>query len=112
MEETIKQMNSEKEFYGEETKKRTLVHYIVLLILLLLLVYAVVMWISQRAKVDELTKQNEEIEAQIVLTQQQCDEYNRILSTDDQNAYMERIAIEKYGYGYPGEKRYYFTSKE
>lgn len=105
-------MNSEKEFYGEGTRKRTLVHYIVLVILLLLLVYAVVMWISQRAKVDELAKKNEEIQEQIMLTQQQCDEYNRILNSDDQDAYMERIAIEKYGYGYPGEKRYYFTSKE
>lgn len=105
-------MNSEKEFYSENTKKRTLVHYIILVILMLLVVYAVVVWISQRAKVDELAKANEEISEQIMLTQQQCDEYNRILNSDDQDAYMERIAIEKYGYGYPGERRYYFTSKE
>ncbi len=105
-------MNNEMEYYGENTKKRTLSHYIILLAILLLIVYAIIMWISQRARVDELEAQNKEIKEQITLSQQQCDEYNRILSSDDQDAYMERIAIEKYGYGYPGEHRYYFTSKE
>ncbi len=105
-------MSNEMEHYSESNKKRTLSHYIILLAVLLLIVYAVIMWISQRARVDELEAQNNEIREQITLSQQQCDEYNRILSSDDQNAYMERIAIEKYGYGYPGEYRYYFTSKE
>lgn len=105
-------MNNEMNYIDEGKNRRPLAHYVILLILVLIIVYAVYLWISQSAKVEELEKGNEELQAQITLTQQQCDEYSRILSSDDQNEYMERIAIEKYGYGYPGEKRYYFTSQE
>ncbi len=105
-------MNNEMNYVDEGKRKKTLSHYVILLILALVMVYAVYLWVSQSAKAEELQKSNEELKAQITLTQQQCDEYSRILSSDDQSEYMERIAIEKYGYGYPGEKRYYFTSKE
>lgn len=100
------------ESQNEKTGRRTLVHYLVLVAIGLLILYAVFVWIAQKAEIEELAKQNQELSEQIVQTQQQCDEYNRILSSDDQSEYMERIAIEKYGYGYPGERRYYFTSKE
>ncbi len=97
---------------NQSGNKRTIVHYLVILAIVLLIVYAVFVWVSQRADIEELKKANDELSQQIVQTQQQCDEYNRILSSDDRDEYMERIAIEKYGYGYPGEHRYYFTNVE
>lgn len=104
--------NTEKSYSGSGRSKRTIVHYLVMIAIVLLIVYAVFVWVSQKAEIEELTQTNDAIAQQIMQTQQQCDEYNRILSSDDQAEYMERIAIEKYGYGYPGEHRYYFTNKE
>lgn len=37
--------------------------------------------------------------------------YASILSEDDERAYMERIAIELYGYAYPSERRFYDTTR-
>lgn len=105
-------MNTELGNTDRRSSKRTLVHYLVIVAIVLLIVYAVFVWVAQKAQIEQLAKANDELAQQIVQTQQQCDEYNRILSSDDQAEYMERIAIEKYGYGYPGERRYYFTSSE
>ncbi len=105
-------MDAEFENDGQGKYKRTLVHYLVVIAIVLFVVYTVSVWLSQKANIEELSKTNEMLSQQIVQTQQQCDEYNRILSSDDQAEYMEHIAIEKYGYGYPGERRYYFTNKE
>lgn len=48
-------------------------------------------------KADELEAQNEE--------------YQRILSSDDVNAYMEMQAIDNMNYAYPNERRFYDTSR-
>ena len=37
--------------------------------------------------------------------------YASILGEDDERAYMERIAIELYGYAYPSERRFYDTTR-
>ncbi|MGN1415946.1 MAG: septum formation initiator family protein [Oscillospiraceae bacterium] len=37
--------------------------------------------------------------------------YASILGEDDERAYMERIAIEMYGYAYPSERRFYDTTR-
>lgn len=37
--------------------------------------------------------------------------YASILNEDDERAYMERIAIELYGYAYPSERRFYDTTR-
>lgn len=105
-------MNTELGNTEKRSHKRTIVHYLVMVAIVLLIVYAVFVWVAQKAQIEQLAKANNELSQQIMQTQQQCDEYNRILSSDNQDEYMERIAIEKYGYGYPGERRYYFTSKE
>ena len=42
----------------------------------------------------------------ITEAKQQNDEYIRLLSADDEAAYMERIAIERLGYAYPNERRF------
>ena len=105
-------MNDEVQNIGEKGQKRTIIHFLLLFAVVLFIVYAVYTWVAQRAEVEEIDRANQELTQQIVAAQQQCDEYTRILNSEDESAYMERIAIEKYGYGYPGEHRYYFTNKE
>lgn len=51
-----------------------------------------------------LQKQQEEYEHQNA-------EYERILSAEDEKKYMEQLAIEKLGYAYPNEVRYYDVSR-
>ena len=38
------------------------------------------------------------------------DEYQSILSEDDERAFMERYAIDVLGYAYPNERRFYDTN--
>ena len=38
-------------------------------------------------------------------------EYESILNEEDERTYMERIAIEKLGYAYPEERRFYDTTR-
>ncbi len=37
--------------------------------------------------------------------------YESIINEDDERSYMERIAIELYGYAYPSERRFYDTTR-
>ena len=37
--------------------------------------------------------------------------YESILNEDDERTYMERIAMEKLGYAYPDERRFYDTTR-
>lgn len=68
--------------------------------------------ISQQVKISQLQKQSEEISAKITAEKQQNDEYVRLLSEGDEAAYMERIAIERLGYAYPNERRFYIVDAD
>lgn len=72
-------------------------------------VYAIISIVSQQVQISQLEKQTEEISAKITAEKQQNDEYVRLLSEDDEAAYMERIAIERLGYAYPNERRFYIV---
>ncbi len=37
--------------------------------------------------------------------------FEGILNEEDERAYMERIAVEMYGYAYPSERRFYDTTR-
>ena len=65
---------------------------------------------SQQAQVAQLRKESAEISKKITAAKQQNDEYVRLLKSDDEDEYMKRIAIEKLGYAYPNEKRYYIVT--
>lgn len=71
------------------------------------LIYAAVLIISTEAELNEQEAVLSELKDQITAAEQENDEYKRILGGEDENAYMEKIAIEKMGYAYPNEKRYY-----
>ena len=75
-------------------------------------VYSIYSVISQQVKISQLQKQTEEISAKITAEKQQNDEYVRLLSEGDEKAYMERIAIERLGYAYPNERRFYIVDAD
>ena len=73
-----------------------------------LVVYSGVIIISQQAQIAQLRKESDAINKKITAAKQLNDEYTRLLSSDDE--YMEKIAIEKLGYAYPNERRFYIVN--
>lgn len=60
-----------------------------------------------------------EKEEQITLLQSKLDvfeaenaELQRVLDSDDKDAYMEKVALEERGYAYPDERRFYDTTRD
>ncbi len=88
-------------------KKATIASRIGVIAVIAFIIYAVIVIISTEAEMNEQEAVLENIKQQITLARQENDEYERILGSPDKNAYMEMIAIEKLGYAYPNEKRFY-----
>lgn len=96
-----------REAADEGGKRAGLVKIITTIAVFCLIIYSVFNIISQQAQIAQLKKQSEELSAKITEAEQQNDEYIRLLSADDESEYMERIAIERLGYAYPNERRFY-----
>ncbi|MBR1561665.1 MAG: septum formation initiator family protein [Ruminococcus sp.] len=94
----------------EKPKKSRLVRLLLVLAVLLLLGYSVFTIVSQQAQVAQLRKESADIQKKITAAKQQNDEYVRLLKAENEEEYMERLAIENLGYAYPNEKRYYIVT--
>ena len=60
-----------------------------------------------------------EKEEQITVIQNKIDAYKtenaelqRVLDSEDKEAYMEKVALEERGYAYPDERRFYDTTRD
>ena len=84
--------------------------FVKLLTIAALVVYSGVIIISQQAQIAQLRKESDAINKKITAAKQLNDEYTRLLSSDDEAEYMEKIAIEKLGYAYPNERRFYIVN--
>ncbi len=93
--------------YKKIKERKSLISYIFAAIVIFLVIYAVIAIIAQQAQIVREEENLNKLREEITEAQQINDEYTRILSAEDEKAYMERIAIERMGYGYPGEKRFY-----
>ncbi len=78
---------------------------------ILVLVFSVGQIIQTQAEIAEQRSQVEKLKEQISETLQENDEYRRILNTDDESEYMFIVAVEKLGYAYPRERRFYVKPK-
>lgn len=61
-----------------------------------------------RAKEKEMVR----IQAKIDSYEEENAELQIVLDSDDMSEYMERVALEERGYAYPGERRFYDTSRD
>ena len=82
-----------------------------LALFILVLVYSVGVIIQTQADIAEQKSQIEKLKAEINETREENDEYQRILNTDDEEEYMFTVAVEKLGYAYPRERRFYAKPK-
>lgn len=90
--------------------KKGLVNVAFTVVIVFLVVYAFISIITQQGEISEKEVQLKKIRDEITQAEQINDEYVRLLSAEDEKAYMERIAIERMGYGYVNERRYYAMS--
>ena len=91
-------------------KKSVLITIMGMFAVICLTGYALWTIISQQTEIAQLEKETEELSDKITVAKQQNDEYTRLLSENDEDAYMEQIAIGKLGYAYPDEKRFFIIS--
>lgn len=98
------------ELLSNQKKKKSLASKIATIAILVFLVYALYTVISQQAELNEQQKELTNIKSQITVAKQENDEYTRLLSGKDESEYMKKIAIERYGYAYPNERRFYVAS--
>lgn len=102
--------DSLNELISNQKNKKSLSSRIATIAVLVLLVYALYLVISQQAEINEQQKELANIKSQITIAKQENDEYTRLLSGKDESEYMKKIAIERYGYAYPNERRFYVAS--
>lgn len=72
-----------------------------------LVIYSLFMIVSQQVQIVQLRQEKEEISAHMTEARRLNDEYTRLLASDNEAEYMEKIAIEKLGYAYHDERRFY-----
>lgn len=95
---------------GKDKKNSGLINVAFTFIIVSLILYAVISIITQQAEISKSEASLQTIRDEITEAQQEKDELIRALSSEDERAYMERVAIEKMGYGYANERRYYAMS--
>ena len=79
--------------------------------ILCLLGYAVFVLVCQQVAISEKKKELDSLQTKVQSVSQQNEENGRLLSITDEKEYIEKIAIERMGYAYPNEIRYYDTSR-
>lgn len=67
--------------------------------------------VSQQAQIAQLKKETSAISRKITEAEQKKDEYTELLNSDEKE-YMEKVAVEKFGYAYPNERRFYVVNKD
>lgn len=73
---------------------------------LAIVAYLAVTMITTQVEIVAKRQQLDNVTAQVTAQQAQNDELQRALETDNEDAYIERVAREKLGYALPGERVY------
>ena len=103
---------TEQEEYEEYApkKKRKLAKRLVVIIAICFSVYMGITIIYDKAEIAKLRSETSEISKQIDEEKAQNDEYSRMLESGEKE-YMKKIAIDKLGYAYPEERRFYIVNQ-
>lgn len=113
IEKTVSE-NGEQEFEEQEAaapkKKRKLAKSLFFIIALCFSVYMAITIIYDKAEIAKLKTETTEITKQIDEEKARNDEYSRMLDSGEKE-YMKKIAIEKLGYAYPEERRFYIVNQ-
>lgn len=94
---------------GEKAKKAPRGSLLTRVAMAAFFVYAVVTIVSGQVSLSEKRQQLEDLKVRSDTLTAENEEYQRLiqLSMEDERAYMEAIAVDKLGYAYPAEIRFY-----
>lgn len=101
--------DSEKKTKNQKKKKSRLFKGIIVIIVIGFCIYAVADIISQQTEIEKLKQETATISDKITESKQLNDEYTEMLKSDEAE-FMERVAVEQFGYAYPNERRFYIVS--
>lgn len=102
------------EQHGKKIKKNPVLTALMRLASAAFVVYCFASIVSVQASIAEKRAELELLNEKAALLEAENDECMRLLNLmegEDQGEYMERIAIEKCGYAFPGERRFYDNSR-
>ncbi len=68
--------------------------------------------VSKQNSILETQQEIAAVEENIAEAELEQEELIDILKSDDMGDYIEKLALEEYGYAYPDERRYYDTSRD
>ena len=102
----LKELSSSK-----KKKSNPLLNLIVRISGLAFVVYCVSSVVATQYEISENQKQIDKLNSKAEELMAQNEQYQSILSEEDEQKYMERIAIEVLGYAYPTERRFYDTAR-
>ena len=72
----------------------------------------VVLYVTTNKDCEAKEEQMARIQTKIDAYETENAELQRVLSSDDLKEYMEKVALEKRGYAYPDERRFYDTTRD
>lgn len=92
---------------NKSKSKHSFVSFLMLIFFIGFMVVTVSQIIQIQADIAEKRTAIDKLNADIIEMRQENDEYQRILNTTDEEQYMFTVAVEKLGYAYPRERRFY-----
>ena len=95
----------------KQGRSNALASIIAVPVFIVLIGACVVSIIGDKVELSEKQQELEVLKAQAEALEAENASYESILNEDDERTYMERIAMEKLGYAYPDERRFYDTTR-
>lgn len=86
-------------------------HSLCKLAFLAFVIYGLISIISVQVTISENRDELASLQKKADELEEKNGEYERLLSVADEKEYMEQLAIEKLGYAYPNEIRFYDVSR-
>lgn len=100
-----------KAYRKKQGRSNALASIIAVPVFIVLIGACVVSIIGDKVELSEKQQELEVLKAQAEALEAENASYESILNEDDERTYMERIAMEKLGYAYPDECRFYDTTR-
>lgn len=93
---------------GEQKKaKKSVGQFFIKLAFLAFVIYSAISIIVTQVSLAEKRDELAAIQMRAEELAESNEEYQRLLSVEDDKEYMEKIAVEQLGYAYPNEQRFY-----
>lgn len=108
---TKRQNDTDGKYYLKKKKDKKLEKIFMFSISAVFLIWCAVSISSDKKETAESKAVLEELIAEAENLEAENAGYESIINETDERSYMERIAVELYGYAYPSERRFYDTTR-